>query len=250
MIPGKLTLVLLTAVAAALCACSAPSRLSQAGTAPGGDHVDLQSLYAGMGQAGGRVFGLEPGDSAVRIYAFRAGPAAKLGHNHVLSAPQFAGFFYLAPGGAADGRFDLEFRLDQLEIDNPTERSKVGGAFSSALDPNDIASTREHLLGADGLQAERFPFVLIHSLQISGDGPQLAVKVQVEMHGQAQEMWIPLEVDGLPERLSVRGSFVLHQTDFGVQPYSVVGGLLSVLDEVVVDFKLTGVCRPEISSHC
>jgi len=51
---------------------------------------------------------------------------------------------------------------------------------------------------------------------------------------------VPLSVEGLPDSITVTGSFVLRQTDFGAQPYSVLGGLLAVKDEVVIEFKLTG----------
>jgi YceI-like domain len=254
MIFKKLAIVLLGAAgAAALLSCGVPLRPSEAGTAPtaaSDDRADLQAIYSELGRAGGRVFTVAPEDSAVRIYAFRAGRAARLGHNHVLSAPQFTGFLYLPTSGAANGRFDLLFRLDQLEIDDPAYRSTLGAAFSAVLSPEDIDSTREHLLGADGLQADRFPFVRIHSLQISGETPKFAAKVQVEMHGQKREMWIPLDVEGLPNRLSVSGSFVLRQTDFGAPPYSLLGGLLSVQDEVVLDFRLAGACRLDTSTSC
>jgi polyisoprenoid-binding protein YceI len=96
------------------------------------------------------------------------------------------------------------------------------------------------MLGEDNMQADRFPFVRIHSLQITGEAPKFAAKVQVEMHGQTREMWVPLSVEGLPNRISVTGSFVLKQTDFGAQPYSVLGGLLAVQDEVPIEFKLIG----------
>jgi hypothetical protein len=237
-------------VAGAVAGCSAISRPSPAVAPAAADQVDLQATYGEMGRAGGKVFAMAPEDSMVRIYAFRAGRAARLGHNHVLSAPRFSGFFYQPSSGAGDGRFDLAFRLDQLEIDNPAERSQLGASFSSVIDAQAIASTREHLLGADSLQADRFPFVRIHSLEISGEAPKFAAKVQILMHGQGRELWIPLDVDGLPDRLSVSGSLVLRQSDFGVQPYSLLGGLLSVRDEVVVEFKLAGVCRPELSSAC
>jgi hypothetical protein len=250
----KLAIVLLSAAAAAaLLSCSATLRPSRTGTAPtaaSGDRADLETIYSEIGRAGGRVFTLAPKKSMVRIYAFRAGRAARLGHNHVLSAPQFTGFFYLPTTGAANGRFDLVFRLDQLEIDTPAYRSTLGVAFSTVPSPEDIESTRNHLLGADGLQADRFPFVRVQSLQISGEAPKFAAKIQVEMHGQKQEMWIPLDVEGLPDRLSVGGSFVLRQTDFGLLPYSLLGGLLSVRDEVVLDFKLVGACRLDTSSNC
>lgn len=254
MILKKVALLLFGAAAAgALISCNATLRSSQTGTAPTaatGEGADLQAIYSDMGRAGGRVFSLVPEDSLVRIYAFRAGRAARLGHNHVLSAPRFTGFFYLPASGAANGRFDLAFRLDQLEIDNPAYRSELGTAFSSVLSPEAIESTREHLLGANDLQADRFPFVHIRSLQISGEAPKFAAETQVEMHGQEREIWIPLNVVGLPDRLSVSGSFVLRQTDFGVQPYSLLLGLLSVQDEVVLDFELTGTCRLDTSSNC
>ncbi len=254
MILRKLALVLFSAAAAvALLSCSAPLRTSKTGavsTAASGDHTDLRAIYSELGRAGGRVFTLAPKEAVVRIYVFRAGRAGRLGHNHVLSAPEFTGFFHLPTSGAGNGRFDLVFRLDQLEIDNPAYRSTLGAAFSAVLSPDDIESTRQHLLSADNLQADRFPYVRIHSLQISGETPKFAAKIQVQMHGQSREMWLPLDVEGLPDRLSVSGSFVLRQTDFGAQPYSLLGGLLSVQDEVVLDFKLAGACRLDTSSSC
>jgi hypothetical protein len=35
-----------------------------------------------------------------------------------------------------------------------------------------------------------------------------------------------------------------------VQPYSLLGGLLSVQDEVVVDFRLTGICNVDTPAGC
>jgi YceI-like domain len=227
----------------ALLSCAAVSsgvKVDAAPVAQSGDQTDLKAIYSDLGRSGGKVFTLDPQASAVRIYAFRAGRAARLAHNHVLSAPRFTGFFQLPPAGPSSARFDLEFRLDQLEIDNPTHRSVLGSAFASVLSPEDIAGSRRHMLGEENLQADRFPFVRVHSLQIAGDGPKFAAKVQVEMHGQKREMWVPLTVEGLPERLSVNGSLVLRQTDFGAQPYSVLGGLIAVQDEVVIEFKLVG----------
>jgi len=203
--------------------------------------IDIKSLYTDLEQKGGKVFILDPKASKVRIYAFRTGRAAKLGHNHVLSAPMFTGFFHLSPDGTSSSCFDLEFRLDQLEIDNPEYRSILGSAFNSYLSHEAIEGTREHMLGEDNMQADQFPFVRIHSLQISGEQPKFAAKVQINMHGQNQEMWVPLSVEGLPNQLSVTGSLVLRQTDFGAQPYSVMGGMLAVQDEVVIEFKLIGI---------
>lgn len=218
-------------------AAPAPAPAAQAQAVPADN---LATTYASLAAAGGKVMTLDPKASAVRIYVFRAGQAAKVGHNHVLSAPQFTGYFHLPPGGPAGARFDLEFRLDQLEVDVPAHRANLGPAFATELSTAAIEGTREHMLGEDNMQADRFPTIRIHSLEISGESPRFAARVQVGMHGQTRDMWVPLLVEGLPGRVQVAGSFVLRQSDFGVRPYSVLGGLLAVQDEVVVDFRLLG----------
>jgi|GEM_PF-633444 len=217
-----------------------PKRAPTTAEGVDGPAAQMAKRYAALGAGGERVYEIDPKASAVRIYAFRGGKVAKLGHNHVLSAPHFRGYFHVPASGTAAGGFDLIFRLDELQMDDPQQRADSGGAYSAVLSTEDVASTREHMLGKDGLQAKEFPFVRIHSLQIVGEAPKFAVHLQVQMHGSDQEMWVPLDVGGLPDTLSVNGSFVLRQSDFGVQPYSVMGGLLAVEDAVVVSFHLKG----------
>lgn len=245
MIIKKFVIALLGAIVIfILLSCTSTAPITTTDLAPitlSSDQESLPAIYSKMAEIGGKVFTLNPEKSIVRIYAFRTGYAAQAGHNHVISAPRFTGFVYLPSSGLSGASFDLEFRLDQLEIDNIENRSVLGSGFSSNLPPEVIASTREHMLGAEGFQADRFPFVRIHSLEIAGEAPKLAVKVRIELHGKNCEMWIPLDVEGLPDQLSVGGSFVLRQTDFGVRPYTVLGGLLAVKDEVVIEFKLLGI---------
>lgn len=205
-----------------------------------GDAPDIGKVYASLLATGGSVFTLYPQESAIRIYAFRGGKAVALGHNHVLSAPRFVGFFYLAPPGAGASRFDLRFRLDELEFDDPQHRAALGPAFATPLAADAIASTRKNMLGDNNFQAAQFPFVHIRSNQIVGDGTKYAAKIGVDMHGQSRDMWVPLSVTGLPEQLTVEGALVLRQTDFGVKPFSVLNGLLAIQDEVLVEFKLSG----------
>jgi len=226
-----------------LTSCTTPAPPTQPQTSADANQAaspGWAAAYAQLAQSGGKVYRLEPENSAVRIYVFRGGRAAKAGHNHVLSAPKFVGYAYLPPGGYANTRFDLEFRLDELEIDNPEYRASLGAAYASVLSTESIDGTRDHMLGEDNLQAKHFPFVRVHCQQVIGEPPKLAASVQVELHGQPRQMWLPLTVEGLPERVSVSGSLVVRQSDFGARPYSVLGGLLAVQDEVVIEFHLVG----------
>jgi hypothetical protein len=178
--------------------------------------------------------------SSVRIYAFRAGAGRRFGHNHVLSAPTFTGYFFLPAQDPDGARFALEFALDTLELDQPAHRAALGDSFATPLGPEVIASTREHMLGEFNLQAGRFPWVRIESLQIAGEAPKFQAKIRVELHGERRDLWIPLTVRGLPSSLVADGAFVLSQSDFGIRPYAVLGGLLAVQDQLMVEFKLQG----------
>lgn len=244
MAPKKFIVLLSSVIAAMILLSCAPipatSPAGEMAFAQGVLHRDLKAHYAALAEAGGRVFALDPDKSAVRIYVFRGGRAARLGHNHILSAPRFVGFYFLPSAGASNGRFDLEFRLDQLEFDNPAARSALGSTFTSILSREDVEGARSHMLGADSLQADEFPLVRVHSVRIAGESPKFAADIQIGMHGQTREMWVPVNVEGLPDHLSVAGSFVLRQTDFGAKPYSILGGFLAVQDEVVIEFKLFG----------
>jgi hypothetical protein len=228
------------AVALAACASLPPAVPSSPAATQVSSGAALDAAYAALGAKGGKVFVLDPGRSRIRLYVFRAGRAAALGHDHVLSAPRFIGFVYLPPEGASAGRFDLEFRLDALQFDDPGERAALGGAFAATLPPAAVAGAREHMLGEDNMQADRYPFVRVHSLHLTGNAPKFAVEAEVEMHGQKRTLRLPVDVTGLPGSLVATGAFVLRQSDFGVRPYEVLGGLLAVADEVVVEFTLVG----------
>ncbi len=235
---------LLAAAALALGACAAPAPPADApadapAEAPGDAALAPQwrAQYAALA-AGGTVYALDPQRSRVRIYAFRGGRAAHLGHNHVLSAPAFSGWVYVPASGGEGGRVDIEMRLDALELDRTDIRATLGPAFAARIDADDVDNTRRHMLGNGNLQAQRFPFVRLHSLAITGELPRLAAQVDVELHGQHRPVWVALAVDRSPGGLTAAGSLVLRQTDFGITPYSVLGGMLAVEDALVVEFDL------------
>jgi len=246
---GKALSALVLALAAGACSTSA----NLAGP-PSDAAQDLRTRYAAFAQAGGAAYQIDPASSSVRIFVFRGGRAPRLGHNHVLAAPKFQGMVFLpaaatsssdvsAPSWdmrARGARFDLEFRLDELTVDDPAIRSGLGPAFASMLSPEDLQSLREHMLGPDYLQAAQYPFFRVRALELAGESPHFAAKVDLQLHGQDRETWIPLQVEGLPDRISVRGSFVLAQSEFGVQPYSVLGGFIAVDDRIIVEFQLEG----------
>lgn len=239
----KKTFCLLMQAALLLAACQAPAPKPASGTSAGpaqGAPVDLQAEYRALAASGGTVYAVDPAASTVLIYVFRGGIAAKSGHNHVISAPRFEGYVHVPSDQAADARFDLRVPLNELVVDDPALRASTGGNFAGERSAADIEGTQSNMLGPRGIDAGKFPFVQLKSLAVAGDWPVLVAEVAVTLHGVTRQQTVLLHVQRGDTGMKVTGSMVLRQTDFGITPYSLFGGVLSVQDAVVVDFELTG----------
>lgn len=207
----------------------------------GGTPGDRAAAYREQAARGAQVYAIDPAASKLRVYVFRGGQAAKNGHNHVLSAPRFEGYLAWPSGDPRQARFELRFPLDALVIDDPALRAETGGSFSGQRSVSDIEGTRRNLLGPKGLDSAQWPFLEVKSLGVEGDWPILVARVEVRLHGVAQEKELMLRVEREPDRLRARGTLVLRQSEFGVVPFSVLGGLLAVQDPVAIEFDLRAV---------
>jgi len=129
----------------------------------------------------------------------------------------------------------LRFRLDSLDVDALYLRERLGPAFASAVDDAARAGTRANLLNA--LEAARHPEVVVRTVQQVGEGGRRAVEAEITLHGVTRRQWFVAEVVGR----RAHGEVVIRQTDFGISPFSVLGGLLTVQDALIVQFELGSV---------
>lgn len=234
------SLALAVFASATLAACQTPAPQTPP---PAATHqiADFSADYRELAQSGdGIVYALEPTASTVRIYAFRGGAAAKAGHNHIFAAPRFEGQAYAPRDAVGKARFDLRLRLDELTVDDPAWRVETGDAFAGERSISDIEGTLRNMLGTRGLDAARYPFVSLKSVSVSGDWPILIAEVAVTLKDITRTQPVMLRVQRSPERIGVTGTLVLRQSDFGIAPFSALGGLLAVQDAVAISFELVG----------
>jgi len=184
--------------------------------------------YRQLAAQGRPVFRIDPARSLVVIEVFRAGPLARLGHDHVVAAHDLEG--YVAPD---DGRCDLYVRLEDLVVDEPELRAEAKlDTYPSA---DDIAGTRRNML--KGLQTEQFPFALVHIERSSPNG-EAPLRAAFSLHGTTRTEDVPVQMELAGDELSVAGRLALRQTDFGVKPLSLLGGALQVRDEMQLRFAI------------
>jgi len=212
--------VLLTA-----CTPQIPSPAPEQGGMPAGFP---ESYYRQIEMRGEKVLRVDPHQSLLAIEVHRAGVLARLGHEHVVASHHVQGYVALK-----EGRSDLYIALDQLTVDEPELRAEA--KFDTQPSPEAIEGTRRNMQ-EKVLESQRFPFALIHIAH--ADAERSMLRMSLTLHGMTREWEIPVQMEILPDRIVVSGRMAFNQTDFGIVPFSVLGGALQVQDRLDLRFRI------------
>lgn len=183
---------------------------------------------------------IDAAQSDVRFLVFRAGTLARLGHNHVVRAAAIDGQIVLADELRLSS-FVLRLPVAGFRVDEPALRAEEGEAFASVVSAEAAAGTRNNMLGEAVLDAGRHPQVEIRSLSISGPAWAPDVTLAIRLRGVEHRQTVPVALDRQPGRLVATAVFEVRQSDFGIVPFSVLGGALQVADTLRVRMRLVAV---------
>jgi polyisoprenoid-binding protein YceI len=225
-------LIWIGALGLMLAACAAPPPTG-APSAPGRPSDFPAAFYREAAATGRAVYQVDPTRSLGTVYAYRGGSLARLGHDHVIASHEIHGYC-LAGKDTKDSRVDLYVPLGSLVIDEPALRRSAG--FEGELRPDEIAATRGHMLESV-LQAERYPFVQLHGAWAK-ERRDKVLKVEIRLHGVARSYRVPVRYSRHSSSLTASGQLRIRQTDFGMTPYSVLGGALKVKDALRLRFSI------------
>ncbi len=173
--------------------------------------------------------------SKLRIVVMPAGTLARFGHPHVIGGPVLAGEIALAEP-FSDSALRLTIDVNQLVVDKPDWRIAEG--FDPELPESAIADTRENMLSAAVLDAASHPSILIESTGLTGPPWQSDIALRVSLRGVARELTVPVAVSVSEHELVATGRLVLNQSDFGIEPFSALGGALAVADRLMIRFRI------------
>jgi YceI-like domain len=177
---------------------------------------------------------IDPQASLIAITVRRGGPLARLGHDHVVAARTLAGEV-----DAAGNRATLRFRVDALTVDEPGLRRIAG--LDTQPSAEAIEGTRRNML-TRVLDAERYPWVEV-TIERHGTG---AVAAAITLHGVTRRYDVPATIAARDDSLRATGTLTLRQTDFGIVPFSVLGGAMAVQDALELRFDIVARRRPPI----
>ena len=185
-----------------------------------------RAYYEEAAAKGLAVQRIDPARSVVVIEVRRAGSLARLGHDHVVAAHDIQGF--VAPDA---GRADLYVALEDLAVDEPELRKAAG--LDTQPSESDIAGTRANMLDKV-LEADKLPWALVRIERGSAD----RITAALTLHGATRTFDVPAQIAAGKDRTSVRGTLAFNQSDFGIAPFSILGGAIQVQDRLVLSFTI------------
>lgn len=213
------------AVAALLLSACAP-QVREAPPARNAPAEFPRAFYEQAAAQGKTVLRVDPGSSLAVLVVRRGGSLARFGHDHVVASHGLQG--YVAPDA---GRADLYIALDDLKVDEPALRAEAG--LDTQPSDADIAGTRTNMQ-EKVLETARFPFALIQATR--ADGGKL--KVEITLHGIRRAFEIPARLEKQGDEITAQGRFAFNQSDFGITPFSILGGAVQVQDRLELRFRV------------
>lgn len=222
-----------------LAGCQAPPQPVTPAVTP---HAPAVVIEPGTPPAGALAYAIDSARSVVTVVVRRAGPLARLGHDHVITSSDEHGTVWLG-AAPSDSAFAVSLPVDRFEVDLPAARAAAGPEFSTPVPDDARAGTRQNLLRPAVLDAEAFPEITLRSSGASGDWPGALVQVVVTLKGVARTQSVPVSITRDATGLVASGALQLRQSDFGITPFSVAGGAIQVADLLEVSFVIAAVRR-------
>ena len=209
----------------ALCGCAAVTeRSNEVSGAPLPDYRD----------ASGTVYVIDASRSLLLVHTGRTGRASRFGHDHAIASESLTGFIEINddPGRS---RADIAFAVRELVVDKQEHRERL--ALDTDPSESDIAGTYTNMLKV--LVPEEHAWI---TLNVRPAEPGVFA-VSATVRGATSEYLVPASVVQQGGRVTVNAELVVSHSDFALEPFSAVGGLLRVADELDVSIELVATKR-------
>lgn len=157
--------------------------------------------------------------STLTVFVYKSGLFSAFADDHVIQAP-------IASGSASpDAPLGVEIRVRSANL-------KV---LDPGLADGKRAEVQARMLGPEVLDSAKYPDIVFTSTAIESVGPdRWTVTGRLSIHGVTRSTTFSAS----RQDSRYRGTVVLKQRDFGIEPISIVGGTVKVKDELKVEFDI------------
>ena len=161
--------------------------------------------------------------STVTVRVFTSGLLRAFAHDHLIQAP------------LAEGSLDDSETPPHVQIVFDARRLRVLDPRLSARDREEVQA---RMLGPEVLDVNQFERISFHSLETEplAAGGWL-VRGELALHGQIHPIVVNV-FRVVPGDSRYKGEATFRQSDFGIVPASILGGMVKMKDEVKIDFDI------------
>jgi hypothetical protein len=182
-----------------------------------------------------QVFDIDTEHSILRIYIGRAGLLSSMGHNHIILSRDIVGNISVLPNPNLSTAH-LIIPVQKMNIDDTEERKQAGRMYTSIPSESDKSATRTNILSSNVLDGIQFPNIYVDIETISIDESNALFSINLRLKEEQISLELPANYYIDNEKILVDASFKLSHRDLELIPYSVMGGMMKVAQEI--DFNL------------
>jgi YceI-like domain len=162
---------------------------------------------------------IDPERSMLTVSVYKSGLFSALADDHIIQAPITGGSISADPPLAVE----VSVRSANLKVLDPK------------LAADKRSEVQSRMLGPDVLDSEKYPDITFTSTAIEAAGPdRWTVTGRLSIRGKTR----PTTFSVARQDGRYRGTVVVKQRDFEIQPISIAGGVVKVKDEVKVEFDI------------
>jgi len=170
---------------------------------------------------------------------------ARFGHNHAIVGRMHGNIAAGGSGAATARSFHIEVPVESFEVDLPGVRAEEGGEFAAEVSDAARNGTKANMLGADVLDAAHHPLIRIESVALVGPRWNSDVTARVSLRGTTRELKFAAAAFQGADALTVIAAFRIRQSEFGIAPFSILGGAVRVRDAIDVRVRLVARTAPQ-----
>jgi polyisoprenoid-binding protein YceI len=190
--------------------------------------------------AGAKTYTLNAGSSELYAQVFKDAStiAAGLSHDHVVVANSWTGTATWDPANIGACKVSITVPVSGLKNDDPSWRTKVG--FTSMLSDSQIEEVKGHMVGSGQLNAASYSTMTFTATACAAAGDKVNVTGNLGIHGVSKSVTLPMKITADASSFSASGVLSINQSDYGITPFSALGGALKNQDSVRIVVKVKG----------
>ncbi len=197
------------------------------------------TVVMGLAAPASQVPALDAARSRVVVEVGKAGAFSFIaGHPHMIEGP-IQGTLSIDPAHPERAVGAFEIRTRDLKVIDENEP------------PQDVAKVQQTMAGEEVLDVARYPTVTFQSKAIDvrqrrGVVLDLTVTGDLTLHGKTRSIAVPVHAELTSGSVTARGTFSVKQTDYGMKPVSVAGGMVSVKNALTIRFAIVAPLSPGV----